>query len=163
MPSPWFEVLGDWQIDNGTARQLGSFADPDFPRVILEDLQFTDLELSVKCRTELGSTDRACGLIFRAVDSDNYYIVRANALEDNIRLYHVVNGSRQSFASVSMSVSNNEWHTLEVEAIGMRIVISWDGAQIIDTTDDVFASGAIGLWTKADSRTSFDDLTATAR
>lgn len=111
----------------------------------------------------LGDIDRACGLMFRAVDSENYFITRANVLEDNIRLYRVVDGDRQRFASADRPVSSNTWHTLEVEAIGNRITVSWNGETVIDETDDTFDKGAIGLWTKADSLTAFDELSATAR
>jgi hypothetical protein len=163
MSAPWFDVLGDWQIDDGTVVQSARHRDSDFPRVLLEDLQFTDLKLTVKCRMESGDTDRACGIVFHAADSDNYYITRANALEENIRLYRVVGGSRMQFASVNRSVDSDRWYTYEVEAIGNHIVVSWDGEPIIDTTDDTFTSGVIGLWTKADSITRFDDLTVVGR
>lgn len=163
MPAPWFNVLGDWRIEDGTVLQAAELGAPDYPRVLFEGLQFTDLKMSVNCQMESGDTDRACGILFRAADSENYYVTRANTLEDNIRLYRVVDGSRQQFASASRAVSSNTWHTLEVEAIGNRITVSWNGEKVIDETDGTFTSGAIGLWTKADSITRFDELTATAR
>src|SRR6185503_14015617 len=67
LPPPFFDVLGDWRVEDGALLQAGAFADPDFPRMIVEDLQFTDLHLSVRCRAESGSTDRVCGLVFHAV------------------------------------------------------------------------------------------------
>lgn len=163
MPAPWFNVLGDWRIEEGTVLQGGEFGDPDYPRVLFEGLQFTDQKVSVKCRMEDGETDRACGIMFRAADSENYYITRANTLEDNIRLYRVVDGDRQQFASADRTVNSNIWHTLEVEAIGDRITVSWNGETVIDKTDNTFTTGVIGLWTKADSITRFDELSATAR
>ena len=163
MRPPWFNVLGDWRIEDGTAAQVDEHADPDYPRVLFEGLQFTDLRLGVKCRMESGETDKACGVVFRAVDSENYFITRANVLEDNIRLYRVVDGARQQFASADRSISGNTWHTLEVEATSDRITVSWNGEQVIDERDATFATGVIGLWTKADSITRFDDLTLLAR
>jgi hypothetical protein len=128
----------------------------------MKDLSFTDLSVKVRCKPESGSTDQACGLIFRARDSDNYYIARANALENNVRLYRVVGRDRQQFGSADTQVKAGEWHTLEATARGAALTIRWDGAEVITQTDSTFASGKIGLWTKADSITSFDDLEARA-
>ena len=163
LPGPWSNVLGDWRIEGGSVIQGGEFGDPDYPRVVFEGLQFTDHKVTVKCRLESGETDRACGLMFRAGDSENYYVTRANTLEDNIRLYRVINGDRVQFASADRTVNSNIWHTLEVEAIGSRIGVYWNGEKVIDETDTTFTTGVIGLWTKADSITRFDDLSATAR
>ena len=163
MAAPWFDVLGDWQIDDGSVVQAARHPNRDFPRVFLEGLQFTDLKMTVKCRMEFGATDRACGLVFRGADSDNYYITRANALEDNVRLYRVVGGSRHELASVYRIIESDRWYTYEVETIGNRIIVSWGDDRIIDTTDDTFTTGVIGLWTKADSITRFDDVTVVAR
>ena len=163
LPSPWFNVLGDWRVEDDAVVQGGTFGGPDFPRVVFEGLQFTDLKMTVRCRMESGDTDQACGLLFRAVDSENYFITRANVLEENVRLYRVVDGARQQFASADRSVAGNEWHTLEVEATGPRLTVSWNGETVIDETDETFAGGVVGLWTKADSITRFDDLTVVAR
>ena len=142
-------------------RQLGSFGDPDFPRIIVEDLTFADLTVRVRCKPERGGTDRACGLMFRLKDSDDYYVTRANALEANVRLYRVVHGDRQQFASADLPVTSGEWHTLEAHARGSSLTVKWDDKQVISATDDTFQRGKIGLWTKADSVTAFDDLEAT--
>ena len=158
MPPELFSVLGDWGVSDGRLLQQGQFADSAFPRVLIEDLSVTDFHLSVKCRPLAGSIDQACGLLFRAVDSDNYMLTRANALEDNVRLYRVVDGSRSQFASATKGIDSNTDHTLEVDARGTHIDITWDGAVVISAEDQTFARGAIGVWTKADSITSFDDL-----
>src|SRR5829696_3807271 len=76
VPREFFNVLGDWSVDGGELVQTGSFGDPDFPRMVIEDLSAIDFHLTVKCKPERGSTDRACGLLFRAVDSDNYMLAR---------------------------------------------------------------------------------------
>lgn len=163
LPAPWFNVLGDWRVENGAVLQAAEHDGPDFPRVLLEGLQFKDFKMSVRCRMESGDTDKACGLVFRAVDSDNYFITRENVLEDNIRLYRVVHGDRQQFASADRRVSGNEWHTLEVEATENRLIVSWNGDKVIDEMDNTFEAGIVGLWTKADAITRFDDLTVVAR
>jgi hypothetical protein len=170
LPGEFINVLGDWAVEaEGTApsasnvlRQEGSYGDPDFPRVVLKNLTFTDLTVRVRCRAEKGSTDQACGLMFHLVDSDNYFITRANALEGNVRLYRVVGGDRQQFASADLAVTSGEWHTLEATARGANLTVSWDGKQVISASDATFAKGKIGLWTKADSVTAFDNLEATA-
>jgi hypothetical protein len=170
LPGDFVSVLGDWKVDaEGTApsapnvlRQLGHYGDPDFPRVVVKNLSFTDLTVRVRCRPEAGGTDQACGLMFRLKDSDNYFITRANALEGNVRLYRVVGGDRQQFASADAKVTSGEWHMLEAGAHGTKLNVKWDGAEVISATDATFAQGKIGLWTKADSVTAFDDLEATA-
>jgi hypothetical protein len=125
---------------------------------------FKDLRLAVKCKPVSGKVDQACGLLFRLKDADNYYVTRANALEDNVRLYHVANGKRIQFASWSGKVKSGVWHTLAVEVVGDHFVVSFDGKQVIDARDGTFAdAGKFGVWTKADSVTYFDDLTATPK
>jgi hypothetical protein len=171
LPADHVSVLGDWAVENdptapsapNVLRQTGAFKNPDFPRVFVKGLTFTDLTLRVRCRAEKGDIDRACGLVFRAKDSDNYYLTRANALEDNVRLYRIVHGDRQELASADLKVTSGEWHTLEVTARGSKLEVSWDGRMVLEAQDTTFAKGKIGLWTKADSVTAFDDLEAVAR
>jgi hypothetical protein len=171
LPSDFISILGDWTTESDSTapsppnvlRQTGAFKSPDFPRVIVKSLTFTDVTVRVRCRPEKGETDRACGIVFRAKDSDNYYLTRANALEDNVRLYRVVNGDRQEFASADLAVTAGQWHTLEVTARGTKLGVSWDGRPVLDASDATFTNGKIGLWTKADSVTAFDDLEAVAR
>ena len=106
-----------------------------------------------------GKVDQACGLVFRYRDENNYYLTRANALEDNVRLYHVVNGRRRQFAGWNGKVAGQTWHTLAVEARGNRFQVHFDGNPVIDAQDDTFQeAGKVGVWTKADSVTHFDAL-----
>src|SRR6267378_859339 len=120
--------------------------------------------LSVKFKAVEGEVDRAAGLVFRLKNANNYYIVRANALEDNYRLYHVINGSRRQFGGANFQVTSGEWHELRVECVGNKIICYYDGAKKIEAKDDTFQdAGKIGLWTKADSVTYFDDLKAVAK
>jgi hypothetical protein len=161
-------VLGAWaSAAESTApsapnvmRQSGKASGGDFPRAVVKGLVFGDGTVKVRCRPEAGSGDQACGLMFRFADSDNYYVTRANALEGNVRLYRVVKGDRQEFASAEATVKSGEWHTLEASAIGSQLTVKWDGVQVISTSDATYKRGKIGMWTKADSVTAFDDLEA---
>ena len=124
--------------------------------------EMKDLRLSVKCKPVSGKVDQGCGLVFRLKDADNYYITRANALESNVRLYHVVKGRRVQFAGWNGKVTSGVWHDLAVEAKGDHFQISFDGKKVMDAHDKTFSdAGKFGLWTKADSVIYFDDLTAT--
>lgn len=131
-----------------------------FPMAVADEPLLTDLRLSVKCQPISGKVDQACGLVLRYRDEQHYYITRANALEQNVRFYKVVNGQRQQLASWSGAVASGVWHQLQVEAQGDRFVIFWDGQRVMEVVDQTFReAGKIGLWTKADSVTVFDDLT----
>ena len=118
-----------------------------------------DFRLSVRCEPVSGEVDQACGLVFRYQDESDYYVTRANALEGNVRLYKVINGDRQQFAGWQDAVTRGVWHKLRVEAQGDHFTVFWDGRPIIDTHDRTFSeTGRLGLWTKADSISYFDDL-----
>lgn len=170
LPPDLINVLGEWRVERdatapsapGVLRQGGRFKGPDYPRVVLRGLVFADLRVAVRCRAEAGRIDQACGLMFRLEDSENYYITRANVLEHNVRLYRVVGGDRQQFASTDVVVTGREWHEIEVTARGPSITVRWDGIDVITAEDDRFEKGRIGLWTKADSITAFDDLEVAA-
>lgn len=149
---------------NVVAQTLRDRTDYRFPLLIADQGSFKDLEISVKFKAVQGEVDRAAGLVFRLKDANNYYIVRANALEDNYRLYHVINGSRRQFAGANLKVTSGEWHELRVECVGNKIICYYDGAKKIDAADDTFKdAGKVGLWTKADSLTYFDDLKVVAK
>ena len=149
---------------NVVAQTSTDKTDYRFPLLIADEGSFRDLDLSVKFKAVSGSIDQAGGLVFRLKDPNNYYIVRANALEDNYRLYHVVNGSRRQFAGANFKVTPGVWHELRIEAGGNKIACYYDGVKKIEATDDTFKdAGKVGLWTKADSATYFDDLKVTAK
>lgn len=135
-----------------------------FPLAIADEGSFKDLALSVKFKAVSGNVDRAAGMVFRLKDANNYYIVRANALENNYRLYHVVSGRRVQFADANFKVATGEWHELRVECVGDHITCYYDGDLKIEASDSTFKeAGKVGLWTKADSVTYFDDLRVTAK
>jgi hypothetical protein len=118
-----------------------------------------DLRVDVHCKPISGKEDQACGLVFRYQDENNYYVTRANALENNVRLYFVKNGGREQIASWDGKVASGTWHRLGAVAKGDHLEVYWEGQKIIEKTDKTFAGpGRAGVWTKADSVTSFDDL-----
>lgn len=130
-----------------------------FPVAVSETVAPRDVRVSVSCRTISGRVDQACGMVLRYRDENNYYVTRANALEDNVRLYYVKDGSRHQLASWSGKVVPNAWHDYRIEARGERFEVFWDGERVLSHEDRTFDTpGRVGLWTKADSITEFDDL-----
>ena len=115
--------------------------------------------LEVKFKPISGKEDQACGLVWRWKDGENYYVARANALENNISLYYTASGRRNTVKYVSAPVARNGWHALRVEFNGKHITVALDGTTYIDLDDEHIAGpGAVGVWTKADSVTAFDDF-----
>jgi hypothetical protein len=115
--------------------------------------------VEVKFKPISGNEDQAAGLVWRWQDGDNYYIARANALEDNVTIYHTIKGSRRQFKNANMKVAPNEWHTLRVDFINNKFKVTLDGKVAIESNDDTFKeAGAVGVWTKADSVTLLDDF-----
>jgi hypothetical protein len=132
-----------------------------FPLAIYE-LSAKDVGVSVRFRPVSGRVDQAAGIAVRLTDANNYYVARANALENNVRFYRVVRGDRQQIATANVPVATSQWHTLTLRAEGERFQVSLDGKQLYTATDRTFASaGRVGLWTKADSVTHFDTMTIT--
>lgn len=134
-----------------------------FPVAVADSPTASDLRVSVKCKPVSGKVDQACGLVFRYQDENNYYVTRANALEDNVNLYYVKDGRRTEIGGWRGKVTGQTWHALAVTAKGNHFAVEWDGKNILEETDDTFSkAGKVGLWTKADSVTEFDDLTLTS-
>ena len=132
--------------------------DTRFPVLIADKGEYADLDVSVKGKALSGKVDQGIGLVFRFRDTKSYYVVRANALEDNFRLYRMVNGRRLQFAGANVKVPSRAWHTLRVVAKGDLITCYFNGKALIDAHDKTYTTGKIGLWTKADSVIAFDDL-----
>lgn len=130
-----------------------------FPWCVKEGTALTDGVVEVKFKPISGKEDQAGGLVWRWKDGDNYYIARANALENNVSLYYTQNGRRNTIKYVDAPVAKNQWHTLRVEFIGKRIRVALDGKRYIELDDErIDGPGAVGVWTKADSVTAFDDF-----
>ncbi|MBH0196022.1 MAG: hypothetical protein HP494_10620, partial [Nitrospira sp.] len=118
----------------------------------------SDLNLEVAFLPIQGNADMGGGLIWRAADDRNYYLARANPLEQNIRVYRVVNGVRHLLENFNQTIDVKRWHTLRVIQRGCDITIFYDDKQVFDLCDKTFQTGRIGLWTKSDAVTYFDDL-----
>jgi len=135
-----------------------------FPVCIKDDTSLKDGFVEVKFKPVSGKEDQAGGVIWRVQDANNYYISRANALEDNITIYHTINGKRVAFKNINTKVTSGVWHTLRVDFEGNKFTVTFDGNKVIEATDESFANaGKIGVWTKADSVTLFDDFAYGAR
>jgi len=151
-------------VPNVLAQVDSDRTDYRFPVAAALAPSFADGSVSVKCKPVSGHVDRACGLVFRYQDENDYYLTRANALEDNVRFYYVKNGRRIQLSNWSGRVTSGAWHELRAEFQGDHIEVYWDGTKLIDAHDRTFAGpGHVGVWTKADSYTLFDDLTAKPR
>ncbi|MBI4403162.1 MAG: hypothetical protein HY537_03335 [Deltaproteobacteria bacterium] len=130
-----------------------------FPWCIKKNVGITDGFVEVKFKSISGKEDQAGGLIWRWKNGDNYYVARANALENNISLYYTDGGSRKTIKYVDAPVATNEWHTLRVEFLGKHITVSLNGKGYIELDDaHISGAGSVGVWTKADSVTAFDDF-----
>jgi hypothetical protein len=141
------------------AETSGDSTSNRFPLAVLDGFEAKDVEVSVRFKPVAGAVDQVAGLLVRLRDADNYYIARANALENNVRLYRVVDGRRQQFAGVDVPVPNGHWQTLTLRVDGDRFAVALDGKELFQAIDRTFSNaGRVGLWTKADSLTHFDDL-----
>jgi hypothetical protein len=138
-----------------------------YPLLLKSDTNIKDGFIEVKFKAVAGSEDRAAGLVWRARDANNYYVVRANALEDNVVLYKTVNGVRSALDivarkggyGVDISVPANRWLGLRVDFKGSRLTVLYNGKPLFEVEDSTFGdAGKVGLWTKADSITLFDEI-----
>ena len=146
---------------------LKQSGEASYPLCLKTNAVLKDGFVQVKFKPISGKEDQAGGVIWRAKDADNYYVCRANALEDNVTLYKTVNGKRSSLDivgrkggyGVKEKVATAQWHTLRVEFGGNRFRVFFNGRHLFDVQDNTFPeAGHVGLWTKADSVTHFDDF-----
>jgi hypothetical protein len=142
-----------------TGESLGSV----FNLCVADNTSYQDVEVTVAFKANKGKKDQGGGIIWRYTDASNYYVARFNPLEDNYRLYKVVDGSRKQLATKEeIVVPAGEWHTLTVKMTGDQIECSLDGKKHLEAKDNTFQkAGKVGLWTKADAQTSFDQLVIT--
>ena len=157
----WKFAAGQWVRRASGGRQVlaQTAATQPWAVAVLEDQKFEDVDVSVRFRPVSGKEDASGGIIFRAKDGRNYFLVRANALENNFRLYAIVNGKRSTIASARVEEPKlGTWHTIRVVATGPRLQAYLDNAPLLDHQDKTFTEGWVGLWTKADSVTEFADL-----
>jgi hypothetical protein len=156
-----------WTVerDDGGKVVLKQSGKATYPLALKEDTSLLDGFVEVKFKAISGSEDRAGGLVWRAKDANNYYVVRANALEDNVVLYKTVNGKRSPLDivgqkggyGINVPVPANVWHTLRVAFAGSRFRVLFNGKELFEVEDKTFTeAGMVGIWTKADSVTVFD-------
>lgn len=162
-PFATWEVVSD--LDNGKkAKVLGmTRANHDFSGTLnlcwTDGIKFKEGEIEVRFKAIKGASDQGGGPIWRVQDKDNYYIARANPLEGNFRVYYVRNGSRETLGSASVDIPAQKWHTIKIMHNGDHIEGYLNGVKYLDVKDSTFQeAGGIGLWTKADAVTYFDDL-----
>lgn len=162
-PADWKMVQDDTMTGGRVLAQTSrDRTDYRFPLAIYQPVATANVEVSVRFKAVAGSIDRAAGIAVRLVDRDNYYVVRANALEDNVNLYGVIKGNRSQIEGVHHKVSSGVWHSLGLKVIGDRFAVSFDGVELFSANDRSLAqAGKVALWTKADSVTHFAALTIT--
>ena len=130
-----------------------------FPWCVIPRVSLSDGFVGVKFKSLSGKIDQAGGVIWRFKDGNQYYVARANALEDNVSLYYVKKGKRRTIKYVDAQVPHNKWNTIRVEFAGDGIKVFLNGKKYIDLKDEnISGSGAVGVWTKSDSKTLFDDF-----
>jgi hypothetical protein len=143
------------------AAEVGSHS---YPWCIKKNVSVTNGAVEVKFKPLSGKEDQAGGLIWRWQDANNYYIARANALEDNVIIFRTVKGTREELHRVPVKIASNQWHTLHVDFQGSHFIVTCDGQKVIEWDDDTFKKpGPVGVWTKADSVVVFDDFTFQGR
>jgi len=177
-PDGWTSTLtgsGDpkWTVESdetapSKSKVLKQSGRATYPLLLKNDSSIKDGFVEIKFKAVAGSQDRAAGIVWRARDANHYYVTRANALEDNVVLYKTVNGVRSSLDIVGrkggygtdVKVPSDTWHSLRVDFSGSRLRVSFNGKQLFEVEDSTFAdAGKVGLWTKADSVTLFDQVT----
>ena len=168
---------GKWIVQSEGSNKYLAQVDADntrsrFPVAVVGDLRAADVDLSVRFKPVSGRVDQAAGLVWRFQNEDNYYIVRANALENNVVLYKVEKGKRTDLAvkgegrtyGKKAQVPSGQWSTLRVVAAGPRFEVHFNGSKLYEVEDSTFGqAGKVGVWTKADSVTHFDDLTVVTK
>jgi len=160
----WTLVRGQWVVEDFAGAPIGKRAlvqratRNEFNVIVAPAGPFTDVDISVKFDPLSGKEDASGGIVFRFTDG-KYYVVRANALEGNFRLYYYDGGRRQLASASVKPPALAQWHLLRVVTVGDHIQGWLDGALLLDHRDSRFKSGRVGLWTKADSITAFNDFT----
>ncbi len=153
-----------WRVDHFEGRNSLLQADLDsedyrFPIAVYSKTKLADVEVSTKYKSTAGEIDQVGGVVCRYSGPDRYYIARANALEHNVRLYHVIGSKRTQIANWTGEVKANVWHELALRAKGENLSVLFDGKVVIDIQNSAISeSGMVGIWTKSDSKTYFDEL-----
>jgi hypothetical protein len=160
----WNVVSGQWSVEemrdapSGTRVLVQRAVKNEYNVIVAPSGPYTDVDVSVKFKPISGREDASGGVVFRFSDG-TYYVTRANALEDNVRFYSYDKGRRQLATARVTAPPLGQWHTIRVVAVGSRIQGWLNGRLLLDQRDERFRAGRVGVWTKADSITAFDDLT----
>jgi glycosyl hydrolase family 59 (putative galactocerebrosidase) len=162
-PGRWVTVADATAAGGRAIEQVSTEpTDNRFPLAIYGPLSAKNVDVVVRFKPVAGKVDQAGGIAVRLTGPDNYYVVRANALEDNVNFYHVIRGRRTELKGANTKVSGNEWHTLGLKAEGEQFTVTFDGKQLFTAIDRTIAGpGRVALWTKADSITRFDRIDMT--
>jgi len=171
LPKDWVAPTGKWTIvtdeNNKVLKQSASNSGSTFNICVNGKLIYQDLQLEVKLKAASGKEDQGGGLVWRYTDKNNYYIVRSNPLEKNVVLYKVENGKRKDLPLVGKGrtygmdapMETAKWHTLKVIIQKNMFTVLFDGKELFQVKDDTFKEGGlVGVWTKADAQTYFDEL-----
>src|SRR5437867_4084184 len=159
--------VGDWKVmadetapsKPNVLAQLAKNSGSTFNITLIKDTSYKDLRLSVWLKAIAGSEDQGGGVVWRAKDAKNYYIARWNPLEDNFRVYKVVDGRRTQLDSADIKAPRDAWYMIEIEMVGSHIECLFDGKKYLDVKDSTFPNaGKVGLWTKSDAQTHFDNM-----
>jgi hypothetical protein len=171
LPKDWASPTGKWAIvteeNNKLLKQSAANSGSTFNICVNDKLVYQDLQLQVRLKAVAGKEDQGGGLVWRYIDKNNYYIVRSNPLEKNVVLYKVENGKRKDLPlvgkgrtyGVDAPMETAKWHTLKVSIQGNMFTVLFDGKELFKVQDDTFKEGGlVGVWTKADAQTFFDEL-----
>jgi len=170
-PKGWQAAVGTWKVaadetapsKPNVLAQSAAGPKPQFNVALATATSLKDLDLTVKMKAVSGEIDQGGGPVWRAKDAKNYYVCRWNPLEDNFRLYKVVDGKRTQLANADLKAEPG-WRTIRVTMKGEQIECYLDGKKVVEAKDDTFKdAGKVGLWTKADAATHFDDLTVSGK
>lgn len=170
MPKRWSNYstgnqgIGKWEIrDDNENKILAQISQEHFGYhfdvIVFDDFEFKDVEVSLQFKGVAGEEDQGGGPVWRYRDENNYYIARANPLENNFRVYKVVDGIRIPMASADVKIPSLKWHTIKISMVGENIECTFNGKKYLEVNDATFSnSGKVGLWIKADAVTYFDDV-----
>lgn len=163
LPGTWIAETGKWETtsdsDNTVLKMLSNDGSA-FNIAVMKDIYYENLQIEARVKAISGKEDQGGGLVWRYLDKDNYYIIRANPLENNIRLYKVVGGKRKQMESKQIAIQTGEWFTIKVVVNNNKIDCYYNGKEVSSSSDDTFpGAGSVGFWSKADAVSLFDDLT----
>ena len=163
LPADWTAATGTWMITadgtNKAMKQTGKNEGDMFNICVQNKLKYQNLEMEIRIKALEGEEDRGGGLVWRYVDAKNYYITRSNPLENNFRVYKVVNGNRKQMQSVNLKLKSGEWFTIKVVMTGSKMECYYNGQKLLSQTDDTYKeAGLVGFWSKADAVSLFDDF-----